>query len=207
VPSFDIDLDNRFDKWTDILVWNDPIMMSIDGVGVFRGRIDILDNSIGKTQGRILNLKGRGNAGALGDIVTSTHVVRMSAYDIVNKIINSYNAMPYSGDTAISIQSNLARNNVYFTFLWRRRNFWQNLRDVSDALSVPSEVGGNDTFYDSYVDPTKGFYFEPAGYRTSGASIPLGLETMRRKYILDSLPAKNDVWVFRSFGGNDPALL
>jgi hypothetical protein len=195
MPSFDIDLDNRFDKWAG-LAWNDPISMGIDGVGVFTGRIDESDSGIEKKQGRVLNLKGRGNAGALEDIQTSMHIVHMSAHDIVEKIINTYNAMKWAADPFIAVASNLAPDDVYFTFLWRRRNFWQNLKDVSDALSAPPELGGNDTFYDYYVDPTNGFYFEPVGYRSSGVSIPLGLETMKRDYYVDSLPVKNDVWVF-----------
>lgn len=196
VPQFAIDLDNRFDKWTNLLIWNDPLTMSIDGTGVFTGRLDVFDNGIEKKQGRVLSITGRGNAGALEDIVTSMHIVRMSAHDIVDKIIATYNAMRYAGDPAISVVSNLAPTDVYFTFQWRRRDFWQNLKDVSDSLSAPTELGGNDTFYDFYLDQSNGFYFEPVGYRTSGVSIPLGVETLRRKYILDSLPVKNDVWVF-----------
>ena len=195
-PQFNIDLDNRFEKWASVLDWNDPILMSIDGAGILSGRIDDFDNGLEKRDGRLLNITGRGNAAALEDIVTSMHIVHMSAHDIVDKIINTYNAMKYAGDPAISIESNLAPTDIYFTFQWRRRNFWQDLKDVSDSLSAPVELGGNDTFYDYYVTPANGFRFEPVGYRSSGVSIPLGKETIKRRYLLESLPVKNDVWIF-----------
>jgi len=200
VPGFMIDIDSRFDKW-DPLLWNDPITLSIDGQGILRGRIDIPDRGVEKAQGRILTLNGRGDAGALEDIQASIHVVNMTPKDIVNKIMNAYSAMRYSADPNITVQSNLAPDDITMGFLWKRKGLWAMLRDVSDALGAPVALGGKDTFFDLYVDVTDGFYFEPIGNRDSAVSIPANLETIRRHRIIDSLPVKNDIWVW----GNESA--
>lgn len=200
VPGFTIDIDSRFDKW-DPLLWNDPITLSIDGQGILRGRIDIPDRGVEKAQGRILTLNGRGDAGALEDIQASIHVVNMTPKDIVNKIMNAYSAMRYSADPNITVQSNLAPDDITMGFLWKRKGLWAMLRDVSDALGAPIALGGKDEFFDFYVDVTDGFYFEPIGNRDSAVSIPANLETMRRHRIIDSLPVKNDIWVW----GNESA--
>jgi hypothetical protein len=200
VPAFTIDIDNRFDKW-DGLLWNDPITLSIDGQGVLRGRLDIPDRGIEKKQGRILQLRGRGDAGALEDIQASMHVVNMTPFDIVNKIMAVYSAMRYSADPDISVQSNFAPDTVTMSFLWKRKSLWDMLREVSDALGAPPALGGIDQFFDYYVDVADGFYFEPIGNRDSGVSIPAGLETKGRHRVIDSLPVKNDIWVW----GNESA--
>jgi hypothetical protein len=200
VPAFTIEIDNRFDKW-DSLLWNDPITLSIEGQGVLRGRLDIPDRSVEKSQGKILALKGRGDAGALEDIQASMHVVNMTPKDIVDKIMNAYSTMRYSADPNITVQSNLAPNDITMSFLWKRKGLWPMLRDVSDALGAPPALGGKDTFFDFYVDVTDGFYFEPIGNRDSGVSIPASLETIRRRRIIDSLSVKNDIWVW----GNESA--
>ena len=200
VPAFTIEIDNRFDKW-DSLLWNDPITLSIEGQGVLRGRLDIPDRSVEKRQGKILALRGRGDAGALEDIQASIHVVNMTPKDIVDKIMNAYSTMRYSADPNITVQSNLAPDDITMSFLWKRKGLWTTLRDVSDALGAPPALGGKDTFFDFYVDVTDGFYFEPIGNRDSGVSIPANLETIRRHRIIDSLPVKNDIWVW----GNESA--
>jgi len=200
VPAFTIDIDNRFDKW-DALLWNDPITLSIEGQGVLRGRLDIPDRSVEKKQGKILSLRGRGDAGALEDIQASMHVVNMTPKDIVDKIMNLYSLMRYTDDPAIAISSNLAPDDITMSFLSKRKSLWAMYRDVADALGAPVALGGKDQFFDFYVAVTDGFYFEPIGNRDSAVSIPANLETMRRHRIIDSLPVKNDIWVW----GNESA--
>jgi hypothetical protein len=194
-PSFRISLDNRFDKYS-ALLWNDPITLSIDGQGILKGRIDEPDRSISKKEGRVIELTGRGDAGAFEDILASLHVVNMTPKAIVEKIMAEYNNRKLSGDPGISIQSNRAPDNITMSFLWRRKNLWSMLRDVADQLGAPPDLGGIDQFFDFYVDPTDGLYFEEIGYRDSLVSIPANAETMKRTHRIDSLTVKNDIWLW-----------
>ena len=195
VPSFRVSLDNRFDKYSGIL-WNDPVTLSIDGQGILKGRIDEPDRSISKKEGRVIELIGRGDAGAFEDILASLHLLNETPQAIVNRVMSEYNNRKLAGDPGISIQSNLAPDTVTMSFLWRRKNLWSMLRDVADQLGAPSELGGVDEFFDFYVDPTDGLYFEPIGNRDSGVSIPANAETMKRTHCIDSLTVKNDIWLW-----------
>lgn len=195
VPSFRISLDNRNDKYS-ALLWNDPITLSIDGVGILTGRIDEPDRSISKKEGRVIELTGRGDGGAFEDILASLHVVNMTPKAIVEKTMSEYNNRKLAGDPPISIQSNRAPDDITMAFLWRRKNLWSMLRDVSDQLGAPVALGGKNQFFDFYVDPTDGLYFEEIGYRDSAVSIPANLETMKRTHKIDSLTVKNDIWLW-----------
>jgi len=200
VPSFEFRLDNRFDKWAG-LAYLDPVTLSVDGVGILKGRIDRAGSQVMKKGGRILVLKGRGNAAALEDVISSLHIKNEQPYDIVNKIIDSYNNLRLAKDPAISVSSNMAPTTGYpMTFIWKRKNHMEMLLAVAEALGAPAGLGGQDQFYDFYVDPADGFFFEPTGQRSSGVDITVPFEVIERDAVIDSLPLKNDIWIW-----GDPA--
>jgi hypothetical protein len=199
VSNFKVTIDDRFDKWSG-LGWNDPIAIGIEGTRIIDGRIDEPRRSITKKDGRVIYLTGRGIEGALQDVISSLYFDQETAQNIVGAIINEYGSRKLSADPTIYIDSNLAPSAVLLSFHWKRKALWEMLKDVADALSAPTELGGDGKFYDFYVasGTSGGFRFEPCGYRSSGVTIPQNVETLERHYIIDSLPVKNDIWVWGS---------
>jgi hypothetical protein len=53
-----MNLDNRNEKWAG-LTWNNPVTLSIDGVGILKGRIDETDSGISKKDARVLEIRLR----------------------------------------------------------------------------------------------------------------------------------------------------
>jgi len=202
VPTGRFDISNRNEKWA-ALKGNDPISLEIDDVPIFLGRLDAPESGMNKKGARILSLTGRGNAGALEDIVSSIHVDNMTPAAIVVTIYNEYINRKLSGDPSITIESNLAPNDpgiLIMNFLWKRKNFWAMLQDLATQLGAPAILGGDGQFYDFYVTPTNGLVFEPVGHRDSEITIPESIETLKAARTIDSLTVKNDIWVWGDQG-------
>jgi hypothetical protein len=204
IPMGRFDINNRGNKWGS-LAWNDPLLLTIDGVTKFRGRLDIPEDATGagKKPGRILGFSARGNAGALQDIVSSIHVDNMTPAAIITTIMNEYNNRKLSGDPSLTIESNLAPNNpavLVMNFLWKRKNLWSMKQDVADQLGAPIGLGGDGEFYDFYLSGNNGLIFEPIGYRNSNVTILESSETLKPTRIIDSLTVKNEILVWGDQG-------
>lgn len=201
VPAFRLSVDDRNAKWSG-LGWNDPIEIGIEDTRILDGRLDEPRRDLDKKGGRIIYLSGRGNEGALQDVLSSLHFVNQTPQAIVGAIINEYAARKLANDPTIYIDSNLAPDTISMSFLFKRKSLWDMLSEVASALSAPVALGGVDQFFDFYISPGSGggFRFEPVGNRDSGVTIPpIGYpsgETKRRSHIIDSLPVKTDVWVW-----------
>lgn len=201
VPTCRFDVNNRNNKWGSILAWNDPLLLTIDDTTKFRGRLDNPEDSTeSKRKGRILSSSGRGDAGALEDVVSSIHIDNMTPAAVVTTIMNEYNSRKLSGDPTITIESCLAPNDpagLLMDFLWKRKNLLTMLQDVATQLGAPEGLGGEGKFYDFYLNPiTDGLIFEPIGHRNSAVIIPEDSETLKKTRILDSLTVKNEIWVW-----------
>jgi hypothetical protein len=198
VGTFELEVDDRFDKWN-ALQWNHPAIITLDGTRILKGRVDEPRRAVDKKNARVITLTGREDGGALQDIVTSKHFVNQDVNSILTNIINTYNSMRYASDPAITVGSILpAPGTISMSFLWKRKSLWQMLIDVANALGAPVALGGLDTFYDFYVDPFDNFFFEPTGQHSSGIDLGGigGPEIKKREWVIDSLTAKNDVWVW-----------
>jgi hypothetical protein len=194
VPTFTINVADPSGKW-DAVDYADPVLLTIDNVAILRGRVDDWEYSVEKAPegGEVISYTGRGNAGALQDILTSMHVVSRSAYDIVDDLLAEYANRKQSKDPAIAVGSNTAPDNVYLTFLWKGRDLWSCFQDVSTALGGIPTTG---QFYDFYANPSGDFYFNPIGVNSSGVTIARNSETIAPKRHVSSIPIKNDIWLF-----------
>lgn len=208
VGDFELEVDDRFDRYSGgaggiyNIQWNDPVIISLDGTRVFKGRIDNPIRHIEKPPGmggKYVKLTGRDDNGALQDIVASLHFVNTDANSIISQIISTYNALKYANDPTISIGSILpAPGALNMSFQWKRKAPWTMLGEVADQLGAPIALGGLNTFYDFYLDPVDGFYFEPVGTRSTGVNFGgIGNPEIKiRDYNIDSLPVKNDIWAW-----------
>jgi len=198
VPSFEMDTDNRFDRHSAVQ-WNDSVIISLDGTRVLKGRVDQPVRTVAKKGARTIHLTGRGDAGALQDLIISKHYAPTQDVNaLVTDLINTYNDKKGSADPTITIGSILpAPGTIQLGFLWRKKSVWDCFKAVGSALGAPVAIGGLDIFHDFYVDPFDAFYFEPIGQRSSGVNLGGigGKEIKKRDWTIDSLPVKNDIWV------------
>lgn len=195
---FELALDDRFDKWN-ARQWNDAVIITIDGTRVLKGRIDELDRDVDKKSGKTIDISGRDDGGALQDIETSKHYVNQDVNGIISDIIDTYNTLKTVGDPAISIGSILpAPGTISMSFQFKRKPLWDMCQEIANALGAPPALGGLDTFHDFYVDPFDAFFFEPVGTRSSGVNLGGvgGPEIKKRRWTIDSLPVKTDIWVW-----------
>ena len=195
---FELEVDDRFDKWN-AKQWNNSVIIVIDGTRVFKGRMDELVRDVDKKTGKVFPVSGRCDGGALQDIITSKHYVNQDVNGIISDILSTYNDLKYSGDPAISTGSILpSPGTISMSFQFKRKSLWNMLEDIANALGAPATLGGLDTYHDFYVEPFDAFYFEPVGQRSSGVNLGGigGVEIKKRKWTIDSLPVKNDVWVW-----------
>lgn len=199
IPSCTLKLDNISEIWS-ALVWNNAIILGLDGTTVFRGRMDKPDRLTSKKDAKVLTVTGRGNLAALQDVVTSMHVINQAADDVVTALLYEYANRKLSGDPSIPITSNLAPHDVGVSFQWKRKDLFQCLQDVNTQLGGPAG-----DFYDFYANPSGNYYFEPIGNRASGITIASSTETMTAEQHIDSIPVKNDIWLWaNSKGGTIP---
>jgi hypothetical protein len=194
VPTFAIAVAAPGGIW-DSIDYADPVVFNLDGTDILRGRVDDWEYSVEKTPegGEVIEYTGRGNAGVLQDVVTSMQVVNRSAHDIVTDLLAEYENRKLSKDPSIAVTSNTAPDDIDLTFLWKGRDIWSCLQDVSLALGGIPTTG---QFYDFLVNPSGNFYFDPIGVNSSGVTIPLNSETIAPKRRVSSIPIKNDIWLF-----------
>src|SRR5271157_1169722 len=200
--TFKIQLVDRFQRYTNQTAANlygyKPVVVSLDGTQLLKGRIDDIASIINKKGAAIFEINGRSDFATLIDIQSSKHVVQETAYQIVNEIIAQQNALAQSDDPVLSIVNNDADNSIKFNFLWKRKSLQEMLLDISNKLGSPSSQGGVNQFYDFYVNPFDGFYFVPAGSLNSNVDLgyPGGKEVKQRKQAIDANTVKNDVWTW-----------
>jgi hypothetical protein len=196
VSTFSLTLDNLNDKWTNVLRWNDPITITIEGTRKFKGRLDMPETEVSKKDGRIMYLSGREDGGALQDVESSLHFASEKSSDIIQAILDEYNNRRLTGDPAITMGVNLAPTDIYMSPVWKRKSLWSMLLDVANLLGCPVEVGGKNQFFDFWITPYDELYFVPTGTYSSGVTIPPSTETIKARRIVDSLPVANDVWIW-----------
>jgi hypothetical protein len=209
IPSCDLVIDNINSKWTypssSSIDWHDPITLTIDGVTVFGGMVDEFATTLdkkGKT-GNQVEVTGRGYAALLQDEVDSLHRVNEDPHTIINEIIAEYNRrrLDSSADPQIDVAINGAPTDVYYTFLWKKKGFWDHINDVSLVLGSPDSYGA---FFDFWVDESLGFSFLEIGAMDSGVTIDSVEERIKSTRHIDSLPIKNDIWVISGNVGTIP---
>jgi len=193
---FELEVDDRFDKWSG-QIWNNSVIIGIDGTRVFKGRMDELIRDVEKKTGKVFYVSGRCDGGALQDTPFSKHYVMQDVNEIITDIINTYNDVKGSGDPAIGIGS-ISPSGLDMSFQFKRKPPWDMLQEIANALGAPVAMGGMDTYHDFYVDPFDSFFFEPVGQRTSGVNLGGigGPEIKKRKWTIDSLPVKTDIWIW-----------
>lgn len=200
--DFKISLDDRMGRYSKgtraALAQFQPVIITLDGVRIFKGRIESPVGIVDKKAALVYEISGRSNFGTLVDMVYSKHVVQETAYAIVNEIIAIQNAQALSQDPVLSMGSNLADNTVKLNFLWKRQSLQEMLYDVACKLGSPVSQGGVNQFYDFWVNPYDAFYFVPTGSLNSYVDLgwPGGIEETERKFVIDAYPVKNDIWTW-----------
>jgi hypothetical protein len=196
--AIEFDLSNLADKYAAFVPFDD-IILKLNAVQKFYGRVDSCVPDFSKPGARILKVKGRQiAAAALTDIVPSLQFVDQHPSEIVEGIIDSYNDLKGSSDPAITIGLNLAPDDTNMTVRWQRKSHWKMLQELQEALGGPVAEGGHDEFFDFWIRPaTLGtFCFEEAGHEDSGITIPDNVEVTKAKRVIDATPVKNDIWLW-----------
>jgi len=198
IPTFEISLDNRLNKWASIL-WHDSINLTIDSEPILYGYIDKIVRPPTKRGADILNLKGRGSAGALEDIYANKHYAGQTAAYIVSDLVASYNTLKGSADPVIHLASgnDQPSNEVYVR--WNLKSHWKMFDLLSSFLGAPVAFGGADKFYDFLVDTSHGLVFKECGQiGSSGVDLDAAYQIIQPERTIDAYPVRTAIWVIAS---------
>ena len=203
IPQFDLTLSNWKDKYSSgasPFLWGQNVSLTVDNTALLNGFIDHL-NPIEKKEtqeGYTLKITGRDSAGALQDVLANKYVYAKPADTLLDEIVALYADLKGTDDPAITKASGNTdpSHTIYFTKQWKNVSMWQMLLDEAVSLGAPVDVGGQDEYFDFYVDANRKLYFEPVGTRNSNIDLSTALEWTLKEYHVDALPVKNDLFLW-----------
>jgi hypothetical protein len=216
--TFSVSLDDwQFEKWGKNLARWQPVIISIDGTRIFKGRIDKILQHYDKGQdGYLTTVTGRDDAGPLQDITFSKNYDSLgpihTSKDILTDLItNVYPSLKGTLDPALTVDMSAAfeaKSLSPYGKNWDRVSFWQALEEICEDIEGTYAAAGSTFFLDFWVDENDVLHITQTGELALTLDPPIGgyggdwIKTS--DWTLDGLPIKNSVWFWG--GGQDGVL-
>ena len=217
IGAFSVSLDDyQFAKWAALAKYH-PAILSINGTRIFKGRIDkILRHYDKDSEGYLTTVTGRDDAGPLLDIEFSKYYYRQTPDYVLKDLINNvYPSRKGTMDPTLTLNESTnfatyATSALYTnTWNWDRVSFWQAVEQVLEYIEG-LYLGSNPTnpplFLDFWVDENDVVQITQTGELPTNIDVggAGGNYVKTYDWTLDSLPVKNDVWLW---GNNKAGIL